>query len=207
MVTVTVTVTVTVNLFKCPKNKRPHGLPPDIRLSRLHLCTYARTWNLAERLGHWQYRLAHIAIMNDWGPRHNSFQVVSLLAPEWRQKILICILGLLWLLEYNKFRYMHLAQAFRSCCCKIWQNCMTLRPHQCSSYTHTIKSGITILCLLCFIPRIKNRALFPVTKKHENTHTKATQNNTHTHMCTCMHTQNTRKRVQKFPGLPPSPAL
>ncbi len=26
-----------VNLFKCPKNKRPSGLPPDIRLSRLHL--------------------------------------------------------------------------------------------------------------------------------------------------------------------------
>jgi hypothetical protein len=28
--------TVTVNLLKCPK-KRPHGLPPDIRLSQLHL--------------------------------------------------------------------------------------------------------------------------------------------------------------------------
>ncbi len=26
--------TVTVNLFKCPKNKRPHGLPLDIRRSR-----------------------------------------------------------------------------------------------------------------------------------------------------------------------------
>ncbi len=35
-VTVTVTVTVTVNLFKCPKNKRPRGLPLDVRLSRLH---------------------------------------------------------------------------------------------------------------------------------------------------------------------------
>ncbi len=33
----TVTVTVTVNLFKCPKNKRPRGLPLDIRLSRLYL--------------------------------------------------------------------------------------------------------------------------------------------------------------------------
>jgi hypothetical protein len=31
------TVTVTVILFKCPKNKRPRGLPLDIRLSRLHL--------------------------------------------------------------------------------------------------------------------------------------------------------------------------
>ncbi len=30
-------ITVTVILFKCPKNKRLHGLPPDIRLSRLHL--------------------------------------------------------------------------------------------------------------------------------------------------------------------------
>ncbi len=29
-------ITVTVNLFKCPKNKRPRGLSPDIRLSRLH---------------------------------------------------------------------------------------------------------------------------------------------------------------------------
>ncbi len=29
---ITVTVTVTVILFKCPKNKRPHGLPLDIRL-------------------------------------------------------------------------------------------------------------------------------------------------------------------------------
>ncbi len=28
--------TVTINLFKCPKNKRPRGLPLDIRLSRLH---------------------------------------------------------------------------------------------------------------------------------------------------------------------------
>ncbi len=37
MVTVTVTLTVTVILFKCPKNKRPRGLPLDIRLSRLHL--------------------------------------------------------------------------------------------------------------------------------------------------------------------------
>ncbi len=36
-ITVTVTVTVTVILFKCPKNKRPRGLPLDIRLSRLHL--------------------------------------------------------------------------------------------------------------------------------------------------------------------------
>jgi hypothetical protein len=36
LVTVTL-VTVTVNLFKLPKNKRPHGLPLDIRLSRLHL--------------------------------------------------------------------------------------------------------------------------------------------------------------------------
>jgi hypothetical protein len=34
---VTVMVTVTVNLFKCPKNKRPRWLPPDIRLSQLHL--------------------------------------------------------------------------------------------------------------------------------------------------------------------------
>ncbi len=32
-----VTVTVMVNLFKCPTNKRPSGLPPDIRLSRIHL--------------------------------------------------------------------------------------------------------------------------------------------------------------------------
>ncbi len=37
LITVTVTVTVTVILFKCPKNKRPRGLPLDIRLSRLHL--------------------------------------------------------------------------------------------------------------------------------------------------------------------------
>jgi hypothetical protein len=28
--------TVTINLFKCSKNKRPRGLPLDIRLSRLH---------------------------------------------------------------------------------------------------------------------------------------------------------------------------
>ncbi len=35
--TVTVTVTVSVNLFKCPKNKRPCGLPLDIWHSRLHL--------------------------------------------------------------------------------------------------------------------------------------------------------------------------
>ncbi len=34
---ITVTVTVTVLLFKCSKNKRPRGLPFDIRLSRLHL--------------------------------------------------------------------------------------------------------------------------------------------------------------------------
>ncbi len=31
MVTVTVTVTVTVDSFECPKNKRPRGLPLDIR--------------------------------------------------------------------------------------------------------------------------------------------------------------------------------
>jgi hypothetical protein len=31
------TVTVTVILFKCPKNKRPRGLPLDIRLLRLHV--------------------------------------------------------------------------------------------------------------------------------------------------------------------------
>ncbi len=26
--------TVTVNLFKCPKNKRPRGLPPRLRMSQ-----------------------------------------------------------------------------------------------------------------------------------------------------------------------------
>ena len=34
---VSVTVTVTVILFKCPKNKRPSGLPLDIQLLLLHL--------------------------------------------------------------------------------------------------------------------------------------------------------------------------
>jgi hypothetical protein len=44
-VTVTVTATVTVILFKCPKNKRPRGLPLDIWLSRLHLeLPYMQPW-------------------------------------------------------------------------------------------------------------------------------------------------------------------
>ena len=50
-VTVTVTVTVTVNLFKCPKNKRPRGLPSDIRLLQLHL-----------ELPYMQNVLAHVVI-------------------------------------------------------------------------------------------------------------------------------------------------